>query len=165
MTYFLLCPDLDLYNISSMWTALVETTPKGAAHCASVEINIILRHKLGVLTAVACTMQTVEVAPEVDFAALAARTDGYSGDDITGVCRDAAMNSLRRQIRGKSQAELVAMRDRVVHEPVNIIDFQQARPICTSQEAPFHKQQLARVLAPLSCPAFLACHDSVVLTK
>ena len=73
------------------------------------------------------TLQSVEVAAEVDFAALAARTAGYSGDDITGICRDAAMNSLRRQIRGKSQAELVAMRDRVAHEPVNMDDFLQAR--------------------------------------
>ena len=63
----------------------------------------------------------------MDFAALAARTAGYSGDDITGICRDAAMNSLRRQIRGKSQAELVAMRDCVAHEPVNMDDFLQAR--------------------------------------
>ena len=63
----------------------------------------------------------------MDFAALAARTAGYSGDDITGICRDAAMNSLRRQIRGKSQAELVAMRDSVAHEPVNMEDFIQAR--------------------------------------
>jgi len=37
------------------------------------------------------------------------------------------MNSLRRQIRGKSQAELVAMRDSVAHEPVNMDDFLQAR--------------------------------------
>ena len=76
------------------------------------------------------TAQSVEVAAEVDFAALAARTAGYSGDDITGVCRDAAMNSLRRQIRGKSQAELVAMRDSVAHEPVNMADFLQACTLC-----------------------------------
>jgi len=71
----------------------------------------------------------------VDFAALAARTAGYSGDDITGVCRDAAMNSLRRQIRGKSQAELVAMRDSVAHEPVNMDDFLQACPFSSAFRA------------------------------
>ena len=72
----------------------------------------------------------------MDFAALAARTAGYSGDDITGVCRDAAMNSLRRQIRGKSQAELVAMRDQVAHEPVNMDDFLQACPACPPDRVP-----------------------------
>ena len=71
-------------------------------------------------------MQSVEVADEVDFKALAQQTDGYSGDDITGVCRDAAMNSMRRQIKGLSHDQLVAMKDRVVHQPVNMEDFLQA---------------------------------------
>ncbi len=98
-------------------------------------------------------MQTVEVAEEVDFAALAARTAGYSGDDITGVCRDAAMNSLRRQIRGKSQAELVAMRDRVAHEPVNMDDFLQARPLAHRWCSPWPKRPVDDL--PCSCFAGL----------
>ena len=43
----------------------------------------------------------VEVAKDVDVRALATRMDGYSGDDITNVCRDAAMNGMRRKIVGK----------------------------------------------------------------
>ena len=69
----------------------------------------------------------MEVAKEVNFKALARQTAGYSGDDITGVCRDAAMNSMRRQIKGLSHEELVAMKDLVVHQPVNMEDFLQAR--------------------------------------
>ena len=69
--------------------------------------------------------QSVEVSKQVNFKSLAKQTTGYSGDDITGVCRDAAMNSMRRQIRGLSHEQLVAMKDRVVHEPVNMEDFLQ----------------------------------------
>ena len=48
----------------------------------------------------------VEVAKDVDVRALAMRMDGYSGDDITNVCRDAAMNGMRRKIVGKRPEEI-----------------------------------------------------------
>ena len=51
-------------------------------------------------------MQGVEVEPEVDFELLAEKTAGYSGDDITGVCRDAAMNGMRRKIMGKTPEQI-----------------------------------------------------------
>lgn len=51
-------------------------------------------------------VQGVEVESEVDFDLLADRTAGYSGDDITGVCRDAAMNGMRRKIKGKTPEQI-----------------------------------------------------------
>lgn len=42
----------------------------------------------------------------MDFDLLADKTAGYSGDDITGVCRDAAMNGMRRKIMGKSPEQI-----------------------------------------------------------
>jgi len=32
----------------------------------------------------------VETAPDVDLADVAQRTEGYSGDDLTNICRDAS---------------------------------------------------------------------------
>ena len=51
-------------------------------------------------------IQGVDVEPEVDFDLLADKTCGYSGDDITGVCRDAAMNGMRRKIMGKTPEQI-----------------------------------------------------------
>lgn len=34
-----------------------------------------------------------------------------SGDDITNICRDAAMNGMRRMMAGKTPAELRALRE------------------------------------------------------
>ena len=51
-------------------------------------------------------VQGVDVEPEVDFDLLAEKTAGYSGDDITGVCRDAAMNGMRRKIMGKTPEQI-----------------------------------------------------------
>ena len=38
------------------------------------------------------------VADDVDYNALAAETDGYSGADLASVCREAAMMPMRRQL-------------------------------------------------------------------
>ncbi len=46
------------------------------------------------------------MADDVDFDQLAALTEGYSGDDITNVCRDAAMNGMRTKIAGKTPEQI-----------------------------------------------------------
>ncbi|KAL4395045.1 hypothetical protein AHAS_Ahas02G0212700 [Arachis hypogaea] len=43
----------------------------------------------------------VQVAPDVNIDDVARRTEGYSGDDLTNVCRDASLNGMRRKIVGK----------------------------------------------------------------
>ena len=61
--------------------------------------------EVDLLTGLPC-WQEVAVSPDVDFAALAQLAEGYSGDDISGVCRDSAMASMRRKIAGKTPAEI-----------------------------------------------------------
>jgi katanin p60 ATPase-containing subunit A1 len=68
----------------------------------------------------------VEVADDVEFDGLAARMEGYSGDDITNVCRDAAMNGMRRKIVGKRPDEIRAMKKEEVAAPITMEDMSQA---------------------------------------
>ena len=46
------------------------------------------------------------MAPDVDYSQLAAMMDGYSGDDVANVCRDAAMNGMRQAIAGKTPEQI-----------------------------------------------------------
>jgi len=49
-------------------------------------------------------MQEVEVPADVDFVKVPEISKAYSGDDITNIWRDAAMNGMRMLIAGKTQA-------------------------------------------------------------
>ena len=71
-------------------------------------------------------LQEVEVANDCDFDMLADMGEGYSGDDITNVCREAAMNGLRRIIDGKDMSQIKAMDQGTIQEPVRMEDFLQA---------------------------------------
>lgn len=72
-------------------------------------------------------LKTVEVAPDVNIDDVARRTDGYSGDDLTNVCRDASLNGMRRKIAGKTRDEIKSMaKDEISNDPVEMCDFEEA---------------------------------------
>jgi katanin p60 ATPase-containing subunit A1 len=47
----------------------------------------------------------------MDLGTIADKLDGYSGSDITNVCRDASMMAMRRAIKGLNIIEIKKMRD------------------------------------------------------
>jgi SpoVK/Ycf46/Vps4 family AAA+-type ATPase len=64
---------------------------------------------------------------------LARCTEGYSGDDLTNICRDASMNGMRRKILGKTLDEIRSMKKDGMYEPVAKRDFQESlAKICWS---------------------------------
>ena len=71
-------------------------------------------------------LKGVEVDPGVDWRKLSKKMVGYSGDDITNVCRDAAMNGMRRAVAGKKPEEIRMLRAKDVAVPVTENDFEEA---------------------------------------
>ncbi|CAL1377866.1 unnamed protein product [Linum trigynum] len=72
-------------------------------------------------------LKTVEVSVDVDIDDVARRTEGYSGDDLTNVCRDASLNGMRRKIAGKTRDEIKNMsKDEISNDPVAMCDFEEA---------------------------------------
>ncbi|KAK7261876.1 hypothetical protein RIF29_28199 [Crotalaria pallida] len=72
-------------------------------------------------------LKTVEVATDVNIDDVARRTEGYSGDDLTNVCRDASLNGMRRKIAGKTREEIKNMaKDDISKDPVAMCDFEEA---------------------------------------
>ncbi|KAJ1433890.1 Vps4 oligomerization, C-terminal [Sesbania bispinosa] len=67
------------------------------------------------------------VSPDVNIDKVARRTEGYSGDDLTNVCRDASLNGMRRKIAGKTRDEIKNMsKDEISKDPVAMCDFEEA---------------------------------------
>ncbi|KAJ7525965.1 hypothetical protein O6H91_17G076300 [Diphasiastrum complanatum] len=71
-------------------------------------------------------LKGVEVAADVNVEEVARRTEGYSGDDLTNICRDASMNGMRRKIAGKTRDEIKNMKMDEIHDPVAMCDFEEA---------------------------------------
>ncbi|KAL6497055.1 Katanin p60 ATPase-containing subunit A1 [Orobanche gracilis] len=72
-------------------------------------------------------LKTVEVAPDMDIDEVARSTEGYSGDDLTNVCRDASLNGMRRKIAGKTRDEIKSMsKDEISNDPIAMCDFLEA---------------------------------------
>jgi len=72
-------------------------------------------------------LRDVELAQDVNFSDLATLTDGFSGADITNICRDAAMMAMRRAIAGLSPDEIKNLKKEEVESPITMADFREAR--------------------------------------
>lgn len=71
-------------------------------------------------------LQDVEIADDVDWELIASQLDGYSGDDIMNICRDAAMNGMRKACAGKSVDEIRNIQKSQLQIPVCLADFMQS---------------------------------------
>lgn len=75
-------------------------------------------------------LKTVKLGPGVDASELVSKTDGYSGADVTNVCREAAMMGLRKRMQKARQegiplAKMQQLKDEV-DVPVTQADFLEA---------------------------------------
>ncbi|GLH13257.1 Spastin [Gryllus bimaculatus] len=75
-------------------------------------------------------LKTLAVENDIDVSNLAQRLDGYSGADITNVCRNAAMMSVRREIAGRTTEEIKNIKKEDIDLPVTAQDFEDALARC-----------------------------------
>ncbi|XP_013098880.1 katanin p60 ATPase-containing subunit A-like 1 [Stomoxys calcitrans] len=75
-------------------------------------------------------LREVKVDESVSLSTIAQKLDGYSGADITNVCRDASMMSMRRRIAGLTPEEIRQLAKEEVDLPVSEQDFMEALSRC-----------------------------------
>ncbi|XP_049885612.1 katanin p60 ATPase-containing subunit A-like 1 isoform X2 [Pectinophora gossypiella] len=75
-------------------------------------------------------LREVKVDPEVDIRSIAKKLEGYSGADITNVCRDASMMSMRRKIAGLKPEQIKQLAKEELDLPVTKQDFMEALGKC-----------------------------------
>jgi katanin p60 ATPase-containing subunit A1 len=66
------------------------------------------------------------VGEDVIVEELAGMIEGYSGADITNICRDASMMSMRRRIRGLTPEEIRSIPKQELELPCTRNDFIEA---------------------------------------
>jgi katanin p60 ATPase-containing subunit A1 len=68
-------------------------------------------------------LKGIELAPNVDLAQIAARLEGYSGADITIICREASMMAMRNRIKGLTPAQIRELSKSEMESAVTAEDF------------------------------------------
>uniref|UniRef100_A0A8C4FGN0 Katanin p60 ATPase-containing subunit A1 n=1 Tax=Dicentrarchus labrax TaxID=13489 RepID=A0A8C4FGN0_DICLA len=68
----------------------------------------------------------LELASDVDLDKIAEQLEGYSGADITNVCRDASLMAMRRRIEGLTPEEIRNISRDEMHMPTTMEDFESA---------------------------------------
>ena len=60
---------------------------------------------------------------DVQLEVLSKSLNGYSGSDITNICRDGAMMGLRKKIKGLSADQIKSIPSQELNSPVTMNDF------------------------------------------
>lgn len=71
-------------------------------------------------------LKELELSGDVDLEKIATQMEGYSGADITNVCRDASLMAMRRRIEGLSPEEIRNISRDEMHMPTTMEDFESA---------------------------------------
>ncbi|MEE6472545.1 hypothetical protein FKM82_009647 [Ascaphus truei] len=71
-------------------------------------------------------LREVDVEPGINLEVIAEGIEGYSGADITNVCRDASMMAMRRRIQGLTPEQIRALSKEELQMPVTMTDFELA---------------------------------------
>ncbi|CAG9112556.1 unnamed protein product [Plutella xylostella] len=75
-------------------------------------------------------LKEVKIDDGVDIKFIAKKLEGYSGADITNVCRDASMMSMRRKIAGLKPEQIKQLAKEELDLPVTKQDFVEALSKC-----------------------------------
>lgn len=76
------------------------------------------------------SLSSMKVSEEVDLERIADDLDSYSASDITNLCRDAAMMSMRKAIKNKPLEELKQIKQEEIDKPITQDDFKDALERC-----------------------------------
>ena len=71
-------------------------------------------------------LRDVKLGPDLDLSKIAQQLNGYSGADITNVCRDASMMSMRKKIYGLKPDQIKQLPKEELDLPVTEQDFEEA---------------------------------------
>ncbi|OAF71377.1 hypothetical protein A3Q56_00850 [Intoshia linei] len=69
------------------------------------------------------SLMSIEVAKDINFSEMAKKLEGYSGADISNVCRDASLMYMRRRISGLNIEEIKEIPPDELEQPLTMNDI------------------------------------------
>lgn len=89
-------------------------------------------------------LKNIKIKEDLNLQEIAAKLEGYSGADITSVCRDASMMSMRKKIQGLKPEEIRQIPKEEFDLPITYGDFIEAINKCNKS---IGKEDLAKYKA------------------
>jgi katanin p60 ATPase-containing subunit A1 len=90
-------------------------------------VYIPLPNEIGRESLFKINLKSVPLAPNIDFKVLVQKSEGYSGADITSVCRDAAMMPMRRKLMSNDfDLDNITANQEDMNVPITMNDFLEA---------------------------------------
>lgn len=68
----------------------------------------------------------MKVDPEINMDELVTKFEGYSGADITNVCRDASYMAMRKRLQGLKRDKIMEISAEEMDKPLTNKDFDEA---------------------------------------
>jgi katanin p60 ATPase-containing subunit A1 len=90
-------------------------------------VYIPLPSEVGRRSLLDISLKGLEVEPNIDYDGIVSATNGYSGADMTNICREAAMMPLRRRLKASGiDFDMIDELRKEIDVPVSAEDFNQA---------------------------------------
>jgi katanin p60 ATPase-containing subunit A1 len=110
-------------------------------------IYIPLPDVKGRLALLRINLKDVTQSDDCNLDEIAGMTEGYSGADITNVCRDASMMAMRRAIEGKTPEEIKSLPKDKLEQPTSMEDFHVAIRKCSKSVSPADLERYTKWIA------------------
>lgn len=90
-------------------------------------VYIPLPNELGRRSLLTINMKGLDVDDDIDWNYIVSKTEGYSGADMSNICREAAMMPLRRKLKASGiDVNAIDQLRKEIDVPVSKLDFEQA---------------------------------------
>ncbi len=97
------------------------------------------------------SLKQIKLEEKIDWGKMVKATEGYSGADISNVCREASLMPFRRLLQENSNIEEIAKKQAQIDVPLTMAEFEQAAKNISKSVSKEFLQKYAKWMKEFGC--------------